>query len=46
VTLPVPASTPAGSYFIIAVADGGNAVGEAAENNNTRAKSISITAVP
>jgi len=45
-TVLVPASMATGSYFIIAVADGGSAIAEAAENNNARAKSISITAAP
>jgi subtilase family serine protease len=44
VALPIPASTAAGGYYIIAKADGANAIAEAAENNNTRARLISITA--
>jgi subtilase family serine protease len=42
----IPVTTPAGSYFIIAKGDGPNAIAEALETNNTRAKSISITAAP
>ena len=42
----IPVTTPAGSYFIIAKGDGPNAIAEAQETNNTRAKSISITAAP
>ena len=42
--LPIPVSTPAGSYYIIAKGDGSDAIAEAIENNNTRARSISITA--
>jgi subtilisin family serine protease len=40
----IPASTPAGTYYIIAKGDGANAITEAQETNNTRAKSISIGA--
>jgi subtilisin family serine protease/subtilase family serine protease len=43
-TLAVPAGTAPGSYYVIAVADGGGAVAEAVESNNTRSRSISITA--
>ena len=37
-TTPVtlPAGTPAGTYYVIALADADNAVGETTENNNTR----------
>ena len=43
-SLVIPASTPAGLYYIIAKSDGNDTVPEAIESNNTRAKSISITA--
>ena len=43
IILVIPASTPAGTYYIIAKADGDNAVLESLENNNTRARSISIS---
>jgi subtilase family serine protease len=46
VALPIPVSTPAGTYYIIAKADGDNAIAEALENNNTRARSISVAAAP
>lgn len=42
IILVIPASTAAGTYYIIAKADGDNAVVESLENNNTRARSISI----
>jgi subtilase family serine protease len=45
-TLVIPPETAPGSYFIVAVADGDGAVGESLENNNTRARSISIPAPP
>jgi subtilisin family serine protease/subtilase family serine protease len=43
VSLVIPASTGGGTYFLIAIADGENAVVEPLESNNTRAKSISIS---
>jgi subtilase family serine protease len=46
VTFSVPASTAAGTYYIVAKSDGENAILEAHETNNTRAKSISIVAAP
>jgi subtilase family serine protease len=46
VSLTIPASTAPGSYTIIAKADGDDALVEAAENNNTRTKTITITAAP
>ena len=46
VTLVIPASTAAGTYYIIAKADGQNVVLESLENNNTRPRSISISATP
>jgi subtilisin family serine protease/subtilase family serine protease len=45
-TLVIPAGTAAGSYFLIARSDGTDAIAEAQETNNTRARSISITAPP
>jgi subtilase family serine protease len=39
----IPASTPAGSYYILGVADGDGTVPESAETNNTRAMFIKIT---
>ena len=44
ISLLIPASTPAGSYIIIAKSDGNNAIAESLENNNTRMRTISITA--
>jgi subtilisin family serine protease/subtilase family serine protease len=46
VSLTIPASTAPGTYTIIAKADGDDAIVEAAENNNTRPKTITITAAP
>jgi subtilase family serine protease len=46
VILPIPASTAAGTYYIVAKGDGEDAFLEAQETNNTRAKSISIVAAP
>ena len=46
VALPIPVSTTPGTYYIIAKADGDNAIAEALENNNTRARSISVAAAP
>lgn len=43
-TVTIPATTPAGSYYLIAEADGGRAVAEFAETNNARARSIRIGA--
>ena len=43
-TVTIPADTAAGSYYLIAEADGGDAVAEFAETNNARARSISIGA--
>ena len=42
VSVTIPASTPIGSYSILAVADDGNVVAEANEGNNTKTKSINI----
>lgn len=44
VTLPLPASTPAGTYYIVARSDGTDLMGEAQEGNNTRVRTISIAA--
>jgi subtilase family serine protease len=46
VMLPIPTSTAAGTYYIIAKSDGGDVIAEAQETNNTRARSISIVAAP
>jgi len=46
VSLTVPAATAPGTYSIIAKADGDETIVEAAENNNTRTKTITITAAP
>jgi len=43
-SLLIPSSTPAGIYYIIAKSDGNDTVLEVIDSNNTRAKSISITA--
>ena len=42
-TLTIPGGTPAGSYYIIAVADDGGAVPETNEANNTRAVLIRLS---
>jgi subtilase family serine protease len=42
-TITLPAGTAAGSYYIIAQADGGNVVAELVENNNTKARAITIS---
>jgi subtilisin family serine protease/subtilase family serine protease len=44
VSVLIPPSTPAGSYIIIAKGDGNDSITEVLENNNTRTRSISITA--
>ena len=46
VALVIPESTPAGTYYIIAKADGDNLIAEVIENNNTRVRIISIAAAP
>jgi subtilase family serine protease len=43
-SLLIPASTAAGTYYIIAKADGDDAIAESLETNNIRSRSISITA--
>jgi subtilisin family serine protease/subtilase family serine protease len=45
-SLVIPASTTAGLYYIIAKADGNNATAEPQEGNNTRTKTITVTAAP
>jgi subtilase family serine protease len=42
-TVTIPAGTAAGSYFVIAVADGPNSVLETFETNNTQIRGMSIT---
>ena len=42
-TLTIPLATPPGAYFILAVSDDTNAVTEAAEGNNLRTRSITVT---
>jgi subtilase family serine protease len=44
VSLVIPASTAAGTYIIFAKADGNDSVAESFETNNTRTRSISVTA--
>jgi trimeric autotransporter adhesin len=44
--LVIPASTPAGTYYIIAKSDSDDTIPEAIDNSNTRVRSISITAAP
>jgi subtilase family serine protease len=44
VTILIPASTSPGTWYIIAKADGDEVVLESTENNNTRGKSITVTA--
>jgi subtilase family serine protease len=46
VSLTIPASTPPGTYYIIAKADGTDSVPEISETNNTRARTITISAAP
>ncbi len=40
--LTIPAATAAGTYYILAKADSGNAVAETNENNNIAAKSLTV----
>jgi pimeloyl-ACP methyl ester carboxylesterase len=42
----IPADTPPGSYYIICKADGGNAIKESNENNNTRAVKFTVVGTP
>ena len=44
--LPIPASTAAGTYYIIAKGDGDDAIQETLETNNLRSRTISIAATP
>jgi len=44
VSLLVPASTSAGTYIIFAKGDGNDSIAELIETNNTRTRSITITA--
>jgi subtilase family serine protease len=44
--LQVPAGTAAGSYYLLAQADGAGAVGESLETNNVTPKAIQVTMVP
>jgi subtilase family serine protease len=44
--LTIPSTWSAGSYYIIAKSDGGNEIAEAQETNNTRVRSITVTAAP
>jgi trimeric autotransporter adhesin len=44
--LPIPATTAPGTYYIIAKADGDNAIEESQETNNLRVRTISIAAAP
>jgi len=46
VTLVVPAGLTPRTYYLIAVADGTDTVAESVETNNTKGRSISITAPP
>jgi subtilase family serine protease len=41
-TVSIPAAIAAGTYYLIAKADGDNAVGEASESNNSRARSTQV----
>ncbi len=44
VSLVIPASTAAGTYIIFAKSDGNDSIAESIETNNTRTRSIAITA--
>jgi subtilase family serine protease len=44
VSVVIPASTAAGTYIIFAKSDGNDSIAESIENNNTRTRSITITA--
>jgi uncharacterized repeat protein (TIGR01451 family) len=43
--LPLPCNQPAGNYYIFLVADGGNAVIESDENNNTTSNALTVQAL-
>jgi subtilase family serine protease len=45
-SLVIPATMNAGTYYLVAKADGNNTTVEPQENNNTSLRSISITAAP
>ena len=42
----IPITTAAGSYYLIAKADGDSAVGESYETNNVSARAIQVKAAP
>jgi subtilase family serine protease len=42
-TLPIPTATAPGSYYILAIADDGNAVAESNETNNTKSAQIKLS---
>ena len=44
VSVVIPASTAAGTYIIFAKSDGNDSIAETTETNNTRTRSISVTA--
>jgi len=44
VTLVIPAQTAPGKYFIVSAADAAGLLAEALENNNSKARSITVTA--
>jgi hypothetical protein len=46
VVVTIPSSTPANTYFVLACADGLNAVDETDEANNCRASGTQVTVVP
>ena len=46
VLLPIPASTEAGTYYVIAKSDGDDAIEESQETNNLRSRIITIAATP
>ena len=46
VVVTVPSGTPANSYFVLACADGFNAVEETSEDNNCRASGTQVTVAP
>lgn len=41
-SVPIPSTTPVGSYFIIAVADADGVISESNETNNTKSKPIKV----
>jgi hypothetical protein len=46
ITITIPAATPANTYFVLACADGLNAVAETSETNNCRASGTTVTITP